>query len=54
MVNKEEFKICSNCANCTYIGEGDYLCDSNMVIVMEEHFPNDNYNYCNEVDWERE
>lgn len=40
------------CANCIYIGEGDYICDSNMVTVMEDFTPNDNYNYCNECDWE--
>lgn len=45
-------KICSTCDNCIYIGEGDYLCDVNMVLVMEEHQPNDNYDYCNECDWE--
>lgn len=45
-------KICSTCDNCIYIGEGDYFCDVNMVLVMEEHQPNDNYDYCNECDWE--
>lgn len=47
-------KCCHNCANCIYLGEGDYFCSENDVIVMEEHCPNDNYNYCNECDWEAE
>ena len=49
-----KIKCCDNCANCQYIGEGDYICDVNMVIVKEEHSANENYNYCNECDWEDE
>lgn len=47
-------KCCTNCSNCTYVGESDYWCMENHVIVMEDHCPNDNYNYCNECDWEEE
>lgn len=52
MKKKDIPKICSTCDNCIYIGDGDYLCDVDTVIVMEDHCPNDNYNYCNECDWE--
>lgn len=48
----EKPKICITCSHCIYIGEGDYLCDEHKVIVMEEHAPNDNYDYCNECEWE--
>ncbi len=47
-------KCCDNCGNCIYLGEGDYICSENDVIVMEDHSPNDNYNYCNACDWEAE
>lgn len=48
-------KICSNCANCVYIGEGDYICDvDEPIIVMEDHMPNENFCACNECDWEEQ
>ena len=47
-------KCCDTCDNCVYIGEGDYFCDENMVIVKEDHVPNENYNYCNECDWKEQ
>ena len=53
-MKKEKIKCCDTCANCMYIGEGDYVCDVNYVIVKEEHVPNEDYNYCNECDWESE
>lgn len=53
MSKKDKSKICLTCANCIYIGEGDYICDvDEPVLVMEDHTPNDNYCYCNECDWE--
>lgn len=53
---KEEPKICYNCGHCIYIGEGDYICDSDNepIIVMEEHIPNENYYCCGGADWEEE
>ena len=45
--NKHENKDCIDCANCIYICEGDYWCNEENIIVMEEHSPSDNYNYCN-------
>lgn len=48
-------KTCSNCGNCQYIGDGDYACiasETEPVIVMEEHTPNENYCYCNGKEWE--
>ena len=48
-------KICSTCANCVYIGEGDYICDvDEPILVMEDHMPNENYCCCNECDWEEQ
>ena len=50
---KEKIKICSTCANCIYIGEGDYICDvDEPILVMEDHMPNENFCACNECDWE--
>lgn len=47
-------KICSTCEHCVYIGEGDFICDiDEQVIVMEDFMPNENYNCCNECDWEK-
>ena len=51
-MTEEDFKCCDTCEHCMYIGEGDYICDEHYVLVKEEHCPNDDYNYCNEVDWE--
>ena len=52
---KNQPKICSTCANCVYIGEGDYICDvDEPIIVMEDHMPNENYCACNECDWEEQ
>lgn len=46
-------KICSTCANCVYIGDGDYICDvDEPIIVMEEHMPNDKFTCCGGADWE--
>lgn len=54
-----ENKICINCDNCIYIGDGDYICDSmydteknTPILIMEEHTPNDNYWCCNGTEWE--
>lgn len=49
-------KICNTCANCIYIGEGDYICiaDNEPIIVMEDHTPNENFCACNECDWEEQ
>ncbi len=47
-------KTCDNCANCLYIGEGDYACmaGAEPVIVKEEHIPNENYCHCGGGLWE--
>jgi hypothetical protein len=34
------------CENCLYIGEGDYMCDTNNEIVIEEWQPTEDYYYC--------
>lgn len=51
-MEEDNFKCCDTCDNCIYIGEGDYICDVNYVLVKEDHIPNEDYNYCNETDWE--
>lgn len=52
---KEKIKICSTCANCIYIGEGDYICNvDEPVLVMEDHCPNENHIHCGLADWEEQ
>lgn len=34
------------CDCCQYIGEGDFLCDKNMVLVVDEWEPTENYLQC--------
>lgn len=38
---------CHNCEHCIYIGEGDYICDENNEIVIEDWMPTDDYFWCN-------
>ena len=52
---EEKIKICNTCANCIYIGEGDYICNvDEPILVMEDHMPNENFIYCGLADWEEE
>ena len=33
-------KVCSDkCEHCIYIGEGDFICDLNLAIVIEDWIP---------------
>lgn len=34
------------CDCCQYIGEGDFLCDKHMEIVMSDWTPTENYLMC--------
>lgn len=44
---KEKKKDCFECEECLYIGEGDFACMKDIpVIVMEEYFPTEEFNYC--------
>lgn len=53
--SKEKIKICNTCANCVYIGEGDYICDvDEPILVMEDHIPNENFICCGLADWEEQ
>ena len=48
-------KICNTCANCIYIGEGDYICNvDEPILVMEDHMPNENFICCGLADWEEQ
>lgn len=48
-----EFKCCGTCANCVPIGDGDHICIADEpILVMSDYEPTENYNYCNECDWE--
>ncbi len=41
-------KFCdpSVCDCCLYVGEGDFLCDEHMEIVVSDWVPTDNYLMC--------
>ena len=50
---KNKPKMCDQCSNCTYIGEGDFVCIlEEPVLVMEDFCPNENYMYCGGADYE--
>ena len=34
------------CDCCLYIGEGDFLCDEHMEIVVSDWVPTENYQMC--------
>jgi hypothetical protein len=37
---------CFNCANCTYLSEGGYMCDINNDIVIDDFEPTDEFYSC--------
>ena len=41
-------KVCdpSVCDCCLYVGEGDFLCDEHMEIVVSDWKPTENYLMC--------
>ena len=44
--NHDAPKKCYLCENCLYIGEGDYICDTNNDIVIKEWQPTEDYYSC--------
>lgn len=49
-------KMCENCVNCQYIGEGDFICDldSPPCLVMSDFCPTEDFMYCGGADYESE
>lgn len=43
---KKSRKDCMYCESCIPIGGGDHFCDEEMVIVIEDYTPNENYCCC--------
>ena len=42
-----KYKCCDTCPHCTYIGEGDFICDKGQpFIVKEDWMPSDFYLAC--------
>jgi len=37
---------CTECVNCQYIGEGDYLCDVHMKIIIQDFDMSTSYRKC--------
>lgn len=46
---KQRFCDPGMCDNCTYLGEGDFLCDKHQVIVVEDWTPTEDYMKCKSV-----
>lgn len=45
---KKKGKTCDpgTCDYCQYIGEGDFLCDKYLEVVVEDWEPNENFLMC--------
>ena len=43
---------CFNCNHCTYIGEGDYVCEMSFAFVIRDWTPNDDFYHCKGKDFE--
>ena len=51
MKKPSKCKECSGCRHCTYIGDGDFICDKHShepekALVLEDWSPTDNYLQC--------
>lgn len=44
--NKRRFCDPEMCDNCMYIGEGDFVCEKYLVLVVDEWEPTDDYMKC--------
>lgn len=53
--NRKQFgntRNCQHCENCTYIGEGDYICSmTNEVILYDFNSPTEHYFSCKGKDF---
>lgn len=44
---------CETCANCSYTGEGDYVCMLDIPVwVVEDWVPTSEYFFCGGEEWE--
>ena len=44
---KKITRVCNNCENCTYIGEGDSICIlEEPVLILEDWTPTSDFYYC--------
>jgi len=52
-------KCCDTCKRCLYIGEGDFVCDEELVeggkpkLIKEDHAPTDHYFWCGGEFWQK-
>lgn len=48
--NRRSVKLCDPgvCDCCQYLGEGDFLCDKHMEIVVADWKPTENFMTCDE------
>lgn len=51
----KQLMVCENCGNCTYTGEGDYVCMADHrcpIWVKEDWQPTSEYFFCGGEKWE--
>lgn len=42
-----KYERCEYCANCTYIGDGDYICDAGITnLPLVDYQPSEDYYWC--------
>lgn len=47
-----ESNMCYKCGNCQYVGEGGYVCDVHMRIVIDDWMPTEEFYCCGGEDYE--
>ena len=51
--NPLERTNCFNCNNCTYIAEGDHICDMDNEFVISDWEPTEHFYHCEGKDFEK-
>lgn len=52
---KKKKKVCKCCETCEHflpIGEGDHICEHNLLIVVSDYTPTEDYFRCGGSRWE--
>ena len=52
---KKKKNVCKCCETCDYlvpIGDGDFLCEHNLIMVVSDYTPTENYFCCGGGKWQ--
>lgn len=49
---KKVYKCCETCMNFLPIGEGDHICEENLLMVVSGYEPTEDYFQCGGRKWE--